>query len=240
MFSNFSEFFTCLKEAKFTFAVIKDALVSLFHSVTSNPDVAGVWDAVREFLAPIAFIAAVIGVCASVLIAFFGKKIIGILKFLASFVLGFALGTHFLVPLLVEIDMPAWIIGLVVGLVAGVLYRFVYIILYVGIAGYGMYILAFYGFFLQPEAVYTPTRAVVSLIAAAVAIIIVLLFRKYLEMIGTAVLGSWLATLIFSKFIYDFTAWSLFSGMERLAIIIPTALLAALGTVVQIKTRRRY
>jgi hypothetical protein len=166
---------------------------------------------------------------------------LGVLKFLACFVVGFALGTHLLPPLLpIEIQLPPWIIGVVVGLIAAVLYRFIYIILYVGIAGYGMYVLAFYGFFLQPNAVYSNTRAIASLIAAAVAVIIALIFRKYFEMIGTAVLGSWVATLLFASQIYNFTAWPLFSGMERLAIFIPTALLAALGTVVQIKTRRRY
>ena len=241
MFSNFSEFFTCVKEARFTFDVMIDSLISLFHSVVENPNVSAVWDGLVNFVMSFRSVFTVAAVCFCLAVAFFGKKMMGFLKFIACFVVGFALGTHLLVPLLPpEIDIPAWITGVVVALIVAVLYRFIYIILYVGIAGYGMYILAFYGFFLHPNAVYTHTRAVACAIAALVAIVIVLLFRKYLEMIGTSILGAWAATLLFANFAYDFTAWSLFSGMERLAIFIPTALIAAIGTAVQIKTRRRY
>lgn len=241
MFTNFSEFFTCVKEARFTFDIIWQWITSLYYSVAENANITVIWDGLMKAIAPVWAIVMTVLVVACLVVTFFGKKLLGVLKFIACFVVGFALGTHLLPPLLpVEIQLPAWIIGVVVGLISAVLYRFIYIILYVGISGYGMYVLAFYGFFLQPNAVYSNTRAIASLIAAAVAIVIALIFRKYFEMIGTAILGSWVAALLFSSQIYNFTAWPLFSGMEGLAIFIPTALLAALGTAVQIKTRRRY
>ena len=80
----------------------------------------------------------------------------------------------------------------------------------------------------------------VSLISALVAIIIALLLKKYIEMIGTAALGSWLTVIVVSRHLYDFTAWQIFEGRAQLAIIIPTAVIALIGAAVQIKTRRRY
>lgn len=235
------EFFNGVKEARFTFTVIWDAISSLCRSIAENPDIKVIRDVLSNFLDAVWIPLIIIAIVGCLAISCFGKKIIGILKFVACFFIGFCLGAHFLPALFPpEVRIPAWLVGIVVALIAAVLYRFIYIIAYVIFSGYSMYLLAFYVFFIQPSASYSPTRALVSLIAAAVAVVIAFIFRKYIEMLGTSLLGSWFAVLLFAGQIYDFTAWPVFSGIEALAIFIPTAIFTALGFIVQIKTRSRY
>lgn len=241
MFTNFSEFLTCVKEARFSFRYIWEAIVSLYYDITANPDISVIWNSLMENIQSIYRLVMTLLIVGCVVIALFGRKMIGFLKFVFFFIIGFALGTHILTPVLAEtIEIPGWIVGIVVALVAAVLYRFLYIVLYTAIAGYGMYILAYHGFYLQGEAVYTGGKAVACLIAAAVAIVFVLIFKKYIEMIGTAVLGGWLASWIFANFVYNFTVFPIFSGITWVAILVPAAIIALIGSVVQIKTRRRY
>ena len=241
MFSTFSEFLTCVKEARFTFDVVKDWLVSFFVSVKENPDIAVIWDSLMHWIysARILIISLLIVLCLGV--AFFGKKIIGVIKFAFFFVVGFAVGTHYLAPLLpAEIDIPAWIIGVVLALIAAVLYRFLYIICYTVTVGYSAYVFAYYGFFTNSDAVYSTGRATACLIVALVFLVLALVFRKYVEMVLTAFLGSWSAVLLFRYHICKFEKLALFSGHFWIAIMIPTVILTAVTAVVQIKTRRRY
>lgn len=241
MFTNFSEFFMCVKEARFGFRYIWEAIVSLYYDITVNSDISVIWDSMMRSIEPIYKLVMTLLVVGCVVIALFGKKMIGLLKFVFFFIIGFALGTHLLTPVISEaVAIPGWIVGVVVALVAAVLYRFLYIALYTVIAGYGMYILAYHGFYLQGESVYTTGKAVACLIAATIAVAVVLIFKKYIEMLGTAVLGGWLASWVFANYIYNFTFFSIFGGITWVAILVPAIIIAGLGFVVQVKTRRRY
>lgn len=241
MFSSFGEFLTCVKEARFTFDVVKDWIVSFFLSVKSNPDIAVIWDSLMHWIysARILLITILIVICLGV--AFFGRKIIGILKFCFFFVVGFVIGTHYLAPLLPsEIDIPAWIIGIVLALIAAVLYKFLYIICYTVVIGYSAYVFAYYGFFMNSDATYSSGRATACLVVAIVFLVLALIFKKYVEMVITAFLGSWCSVLLFRYHICKFEKLALFSGHFWIAIMIPTIILTAVTAVVQIKTRRRY
>ncbi len=241
MFSNFSEFLVCLREAKFTFGVIWDYIVSLYYAVTENPSVSVVWNGIMDGFRPVSIMFMLVIVAVCLVVALFGQKLLPILKFCAFFVAGFALGTHLLSPLLPpEVNIPDWIVGIVVALIAAVLSRFLYIILYVTVVGYGTYVLAYYGFYLQLDAMYSNSRMVVCIIASLVAIVLSLVFRKYIQMVGTAVLGAWCATWVFANYVYNFTAWSLFGGNAWVGILVGTVIISLLGTFVQFKTRRRY
>lgn len=240
MFTNFAEFFTCVKEARFTFAVIRDAIIRLYYAITENSNISAIWNGITDAVTPFYKTVMTVLVVACVAVALFGRKMMGFLKFVAFFVVGFALGTHLLAPVLPpEVSIPAWIVGIVVALVAAVLYKFIYVVLYVGVAGYGMYILAYHGFYLSGEVgAYTTGKALACVIAALVAVILALVFKKYIEMIGTAFLGGWCASWIFANQIYNYTAW--FGERTWLAILIPTLVIALIGSLVQIKTRKRY
>jgi len=241
MFTNFSEFFTCVKEARFSFKYIWDAIVSLYYDITMNPDISAIWEAMMGSIQSIYKLVMTLLAVGCVIVALFGKKMIGFLKFLFFFVVGFALGTHLLTPVISEaVEIPGWIVGTVVALVAAVLYRFLYIVLYSVTAGYGMYILAYHGFYLQGESAYSNAKAISCLIAAVVIVVIAIIFKKYIEMLGTAALGGWLASWIFANFVYNFTTFPIFGGITWVAILVPAVIIAAIGAVVQIKTRRRY
>lgn len=240
MFTSFGEFLTCVKEARFTFGVIWQAIVSFFEDVIANPDVSAVKDALLNVIQPIYSIALIVGIVLALIMAFFGKKIMGAINFVLFFALGFLLGTHLLAPLLPpDIALPGWIIGVVLALILAVLSKFIYIAFYAVAGGYSVYVLAYYGFFIIEAPTFSNSRAIGCLIAALVAVVILFVFKKYIEMLITSVLGAWLAVLAFIR-IYDFTAWSIFAGMEWLAILIFSAIIAVLGLAVQVKTRKRY
>ena len=240
MFSSFGEFFNCIKEAKFTFDVIWQAIVSFFTDVFNGPDVSAVWNGFLDAVSSIYTVVLICAIVLSLVMALFGRKLIGVIKFLAFFLLGFLLGAHLLTPLLPpEVALPGWIIGIVSALVLGVLSRFAYIAVYVIAFGYSAYVLTYHGFLLTPDPVYSNTRALVSLGVAILVIVLLLVFKRFVEMLGTSVLGSWLAVTALIN-LYDFTAWPVFDGAEWLASLIFTGIVALLTFIFQVKTRRRY
>lgn len=239
--TGFAQFFTNVREAKFGFDVIWDFIVSLYYAITANPDISVIWNGIMSAIEPARGIIMTMFVIFGVVVAMFGKKMIGSLKFLFFFVVGFALGTHLLAPLIPsEVTIAAWLIGLIIGVVAGVLYRFLYIMLYSVTVGYGAYIIFYNAFYLSNSPTYSAGKALTCLFFAAVVLVLAIIFRRFVEMVGTAVLGGWIASWIFAEQIYDFTAWGLFGGVRWLAILIPTLLIGALGAWIQIRTRKRY
>ena len=239
--TGFAQFFTNVKEAKFGFDVIWDFIVSLYYAITANPDISVIWNGLMAAIESARGIIMTVLVIFGVLIALFGKKMIGFLKFLFFFIVGFALGTHLLAPLLpAEVSIAAWLIGLIIGVVAGVLYRFLYIILYSVTVGYSAYIIFYNAFYISSEPTYSAGKALTCLAFAAVVLVLAIIFKRFVEMVGTAVLGGWIATWIFAGQIYDFTVWGLFGGARWLAILIPTIIIGAVGAWIQIRTRRRY
>ena len=241
MFSSFSEFFVCVREAKFTFDIVWNYIVELYYSFTENPSISVVWNGIMDTIRPAGIVVMALISALCLVVAFFGKKLMPILKFLSFFVLGFVLGTHLLAPLLPpEVSIPDWIIGIVLALIAAVLSKFLYVILYVTVVGYSAYVLTYYGFYLQLDAMYSGSRVAAGIIAAVIAIVLALLFRKYIEMAGTAALGAFCAVWVFRNYVYDFTTWQLFGGNVLVAVLVTTILVGLLGLFVQFKTRRRY
>lgn len=241
MFTNFSEFLVCVKEARFTFDVIWQWITSIFKAITENPDVQAVWNALASLIAPIYTSFIVIAIICCLLSVFFGRKIIGVIKFFVFFVLGFFLATHFLAPVLPSgMHIPPWLIGLVVALIAAILSKFIYTLFYLIFFSYGTYAMIFFVLLLNPAETYTDTKAIVCLVISIVVTILALVFRKYIEMLATSVLGSWAAVTLFVGNIYDFSAWQMFGGRAWVAILVVTAILSLLGFIVQVATRRRY
>ncbi len=240
-FTSFKDFFTALKSAELDFGAIWEFIRNTYYEMTANPDLSAIWDGIMSFIGPVYKTVMTFAVIGCVLIAFFGKKIKGFLTFGFFFVMGFALGTHFLAPIIPEaVVIPGWLVGLVVSIVAAVIHRFLYYILYAVAVGYSIYILSFNGFYFASEVSYTAGKALVCLAIAAVCTVVAFLFRKYIEMVGTAALGAWLASWLFANYIYAYSALPVFSGAPWVAILIPTVIIGTLGAIVQVKTRRRY
>ena len=241
MFAAIGSFFGAVKEARYGFGDIWSYLVTFYYTVTENPTVSAIWNAFMGAIAPAFAIVMILVILFSVSVSLFGQRMIGALKFMFFFVIGFVIGVQLLAPVIPEgVRIPPWIVGLVVALITSVLYRFLYIGLYSVVVGYSVYILCYNGFFLIATPEYTTFRAILCLVVSLVVLGLSFLLKKYIEMIFTSILGGWYATMIFIWYIYNFTRWPFLVGREWVGIFIMTALIASIGLFVQFKTRRRY
>lgn len=171
----------------------------------------------------------------SVLMAFFGKKLLGPQKFIAFLAVGFGAGEVYVAPLLVNIlpSLPAWVSGLVIGLIAALLCKFLYWIAVAVAAGYSVFMVLYTDmFFALPE-----PKQIIAAVAALVAIILVFIFLKFFERLGTAFLGGYLSTVLLMKAV-DFSFIPLDLAITKWILV---GVIALLGFLVQIATRsRRY
>ncbi len=238
---SFAEFFTTLKEARFGFGVIRDAVINLYYAITANPDIQPIWNWIMNTVKPVFSFVILVLILLGISGTFFGQKMMSVFKFAFFFVVGFTLGIHLLAPVIPEVvKIPAWVVGLVVALVAAVLYRFLYYALYAVSIGYSSYILFYYGFFLIKNPVYTTTRALVCTLLALGVVAVAFALRKYVEMVGTAAIGAWIITMLFIWYVYNFTKWPMFAGREWLGVAIVTVIIGLCGAFAQFKTRKRY
>ena len=179
-------------------------------------------------------------IVAMLVIAFWGKKLLPLINFLTVFTIGCGVGIYYIhEPLSAVIPLPSIVSGLLIGILAAIIYRLVYIILFIGITFYGTFTIG-YAVLGTALSGLGDLRGYIFMGIAAVVVIVALIFRRYAEMLGTAVLGGAVIARLVSKHIYDFTALSLFGGKTWLAILLVTAIIAIPGFIVQFKTRRRY
>lgn len=194
-----------------------------------------------ESILPFAWIIPSVLALLSLIQIFFGKKLLGIQKFVACLVIGFACGTMFIYPLLADIGitfMPDWVVGLIVGIVAAILFRLIYFLAYIIAAGVAGYVLCVGN--VLPEAVSQYIDYWFVGIGVAVAFIIVaLLLRRFIEMLGTAVLGAYTLYLSFCAILASL-GWAIGADYTIWWMIGFLAVGGLLGFFVQLKTGRRY
>lgn len=226
--------------AGFSFEEIGAWFKDLFASVTAEGGpVETYWTMGLDFikgLLPLAWILPAILIALSLVQVFAGKKLLGLQKFLACFVVGYALGAVLLTPVIAEfVQIADWIVGLVVGVVAALLCKPIYFLSYVAVAGYGVYALCMSD--VLPEAVASFTNNwIVALVAAVVAVVVALLLRKWIEMLGTAALGAWTLFLSVQALLASLSIW--FAAEYVIWWELGTlAVGAILGFIVQVKTR---
>ncbi len=232
VFESFLDFLKALKEAEFDFEALKEFVFDLYTSIMfTNPDMIKILSSVCGFMDRISVILPYVVIALMLVVALFGKKLLSILKFLTFFVVGFALGVYFIPPLLESIiTIPGWVSGLVVGILAAVLYRFVYIILYAVSVCYSVYILVEISL----------GQPLVSLAVAIVAVILAFILKKYIEMLGTAMIAGYVIALTVKSSIYDYTELAFLDGIEWVGILVITLVIAIPGFLFQFKTRKRY
>lgn len=242
MFENFFDFFAAVKEARFGFSEIWQAVVELYYSITQNSDISSIWTALMNFLEPFMIFVPYIIIALMIVVSFFGKKIIAVLKFTTFFVVGFALGVYFIPPLLVDvITIPGWISGLVIGILAAVLYRFIYITSFAVSCAYSVYLLCYGAFFLDGTlAEYSLDKSLVSLVVAVLVTVVAFFIRKYVEMIGTALLGGYLCALTVRNLIFDYRTLEFLDGIGWVMTLAIVLVIAIPGAIFQIKKRKRY
>ena len=240
---RFSEFMVSVRDARFGFGVIAAALATLYNSIIQNPNMIAIWSGLNGFYHSASWLFRWLLFLGALLIVFFGKKMMGAVKFSFFFVIGFTLGAHFLTPIFPEaLNIPAWLVGAVIGIVSGVLYRILYYVLFSVAIGYGTYILVYNGFYLSGAPVnYSFTRLLIGILVSLGILLVAFLVKNYLEIVITSLFGGWLATKALVHCIFNYLIrWEFMHGKELVGILVPTLIFAALGIFVQIKTRRRW
>ena len=238
---SLTELFELIKDAAYNFGDIAFLVSEFFNNMMADPHVAVLKDIMWGYISFLEPFLPFILIALYAVLACFGKKIFGILRFLAFFVVGFALGVYLLSPLVLSVipTLPTWIIGVVVGIIAAVLSKLLYVIALAAAVGYSVYLVCFRGEILSALTSFTAGNYIYSLAVAAVFIVLVFILRKYVEMVGTAMLGGFGIACVVRGF-YDYTSLQPFVGIEWLGVLVVTLIFALVGFIVQFRTRSRY
>ena len=234
--------FLPIAEATYDFKFIFDFMYEfIFIKIASDANILGLWELflglIEPYMVYVPFV--LLGLC--LLPALLGRRIFSFLRFLAFFGAGFILSVHLLTPFIEPFipGLPAWVIGVITGLVSAVLSKFLYYIGYALVAGYAVYIIIYKGMILPELMTFATGNMYVSLAFAAGAIILAFLLRKYIEMMGTALLGAWgIAETV--RLWWDYPALDAFAGIEFIPVLVATLALGIICFIIQFVTRVRY
>lgn len=237
-------FFEKFAQGSVGFAEIGAEISNVFAKITDPAGtVSSLWSDATGWLTsilPFAWIIPAALALLSLVQMFFGKKLLGVQKFVACLVIGFACGTMFIHPLLADIGitfMPDWVVGLIVGIVSAILFRLIYFLAYILAAGVAGYILCVGN--VLPEAVSQYLNYwFVGVGVAVLFIILALLLRRIIEILGTAVLGAYTLYLSFAAILASF-GWAIGADYAIWWMIGFLAVGGILGFLVQLKTCKR-
>ena len=236
-----TQFWEQLQVAHWDFGAIWESILGTYYAMTSTATHIAQMEVINGFLAGLpAFALPLVLLVLSLVEAFAGKRLLGLQKFALCFVLGFEYGVLYVAPLLdgiVYIDH--WIAGLVIAIVAALLCKLCYFLAYVGIVGYAVYFIAYTGTYLPEQlATFAKDNMVYSLVAAGVAVLLVLLLRKWIEMAGTAALGAW-GVFKCADLLVGFNNIEAIAQNYDMIMYVTMAVIGLVGFIVQIKTRKR-
>ena len=196
--------------------------------------------AVFEKIESLGILSAIAAIAGGLLFVFYGKKFLGLVKFVASAGLGYIAGSSVMHPLIVGtlpvLEGKGFICGAILALVCAVLYKLIYNVLFFGLAAAFSYVI-FYAGGLIPVALPTVGDKTMSYIAVGAVLLIILLQRKSAERLGTAFLGAFFITYGV-KYFFDYTA--LMPDKAVLLNAIVMCAFAIVGFNYQYKRRRRY
>ena len=241
MFESFGAFFEALWQTRFGFAQIWEWIVGVYQSAIEMPGLVELRASIDGFFAQMLGVLPYILIALCIIVAFAGRKIISVLKFLCFFFVGFLFGAYYISPVLwTFVGVPSWAVGLAIGIVAAVLYRFVYYVLFASGMTLFVYVLCYTGFTFVPPEVHSTSTAIACISIAVVVTVLAFVFRKYVEMLGTAILGGYLVFIIINFMIFDLYTVEFLSHSPWIAPTVITAVVALPGFIVQYKFRKRY
>ena len=213
-----------------------DDIWNLLFKVYTHPHIEDILQPVRDFIASLSPFAWGALICLVALVfTFFGKKLIMLPVIVGSYVAAYAVGATYIAPKLAvlaeklpfDIPIEIGVVGVIIGAIAALLCVPLYFaVLSIG-GGYAVHIVLCPIISAFDEG---QTAIFISLAVALVVAILLLVFRKWVEMGATAVIGAYFFMLGVNEIILlplaaNYAIW---------------ATVAVAGLVVQIKTRRRY
>ncbi len=227
--------------AKYDFKTLGDIFNRIFGNMAANDTVEKIWGAILSAVASFAALIPIALIVLALIETFFGKKLINIQKFLACAIVGFCFGVQYVSPLINNIfALPPYISGAVIALVAAVLSKFIYVSGYIFAAGYVGYHIAYSGAYIAFLASVTKDNLIISLAVALAFVAVALIFRKYIEMLGTSLLGGYFISKIIIANFVDYRALSFMGNAGWVAELALILVVGIVGFIVQYKTRTRY
>ncbi len=235
-----SEFLSTVVNGTLDFKALGEIFKGFFANVLANPGVATVWDKVLTFLRSLGIGFPLLLIALSLVLLFFGKKLLSIERFIVAALLGYGIGVVIVSPMINQVfALPDYISGAVIALVLAVLCKYIYFAAVAVAAGYSVYVLCVNPGIL-PFALPVNGNAVICLVIALVVVLVVFLLLKYIEMIGTSVLAAFCISKIVIIHFVDYRALSFLGNYGWIVEIALIAIVALIGSIVQIKTRKRY
>lgn len=231
-----------IKNAAYSLEDIWDVFADRVNVAFHSSDMIGIWESLLGILKPFFTFLPFVFLALAAVELLFGKKLLGIQKFLFFAFAGFVGGVVFVAPLLSGVlPLPSYISGAVIAILAAVISRYLYLFSLAGLVAYGTYYVCYAGK-ISFIASMTQGNLLIGVAAGVVAMIIVFIFRKFFERVGTSFLGAFLITYIIKKagtggLGFDYVAKFGWGNILNIVILV---VLTLVGFIVQHKTRARY
>jgi len=230
------EFLNKVLAAEYDFGAIGQFFKNLWNGSFTGK-VEALWDSLWGMVSVIHPFVAYILLALALVELLFGKRLLGVQKFLGAFLLGYAATVVYLVPVLADLHAVfadfGWIVGIVVGIIAILLRKVLYMVVYIVAFAYIPYYLVYSGALVASFA----ENMIFAGAAAAVVVLLAILLRKWVEMLGLSALGAYCITKVLDVKlgVIDMIP---FDGMiVGLAMV---GVLTLIGFIIQVKTRKRY
>ena len=237
---DFAKIFDSFKNGSFNVESLTGLIESENAALKAEADIAPIWETVAGYLEMVMPYMAYIVMALGLVVALFGKKLLPVVKFLGFFAIGFGAGVLYLSPLVDKLFViPSWITGLVIGVIAAVFFKILYILVVALASGYAMYSVCYTASVLPVVTEFTKGNWIYSLIAGVVAIVIVFLLLKWIEMLGTAFIGANMLVASLNT-AFNFMELEFIKSFNTIVFWVAVGIIALVGFIVQVKTRKRY
>lgn len=173
-----------------------------------EPSIAPYYEIISGFLATFGLLLPVLAIVLSFVVGLYGRRLSGVIRVVLLFAIGFIASVHWLAPIVADYapEIPALFVGLAAGCLVAVLSKMIYNLVYIGCIGFDVYNICFSALFFVEVTSLTQGNMYASLAVAAVAVLLALAVRKYLEMIITSAAGG-LGVAFFMKSLFDYTVY---------------------------------
>ncbi len=220
------------------------SIPELLNKISNKADI--LKDAWNNYVTPNvpAVLLLVLFAALSLVEAFAGKRLLGVQKAIASFILGFLAGAVYIHPILAEFTeqffvLDRLLVGVIVGVIMALICRAIYFCAYVGVFGYFAYFIMINGVLFE----FTKGSKLIAAIVAAGVIALILIFRKVVEIASTSLLGAWFTLMTVDYAVTVFTDGTQLSDVMYESLYVQIAIFAFIaitGFLVQYRTRRRW